>query len=513
MNNHTTGAITDAAKGINRHATVVTKNAVTDINTHANQAAEDINAGVVKAAKGIEGHVTAAAKTAVIDINANTTSALTGATNELKVHTTSTVAGATTKNIAHANTLAAIVLHNFDDLKNHLGHGFNTLDKTAKQIGEIISQLGTQTSNQHNTLVQQLDVAVNKFTQEFEHMRTFNRYNFDGVSCQQEHLRKCVSDMHGDLNNKFVQLGQNLNTHIEKLHDISLKNHDAINSSLKTIEQKLQHSHTQLGNLVQEIAVKITAHIDEQMAKAVTGVNAHTAEQSTKIVSEMFEHIKWLKTSLSYEVDAQLYHKLGSLSETMKSGLAQAGHLSATHKADVLKELIQLETRLGQLNTLHKDDVLKAMAQHNNDLKHLSQQVLKNSTFCKRAFCAYGLGTAAVIGGYKYYTSYQQKAAEAARKAADDAKIKEAADAKRKEKENSYFNIVKAHTWNRPIGGFTDGGKYVTSAVAVAALGYGAYKLAPIVKNAIVGKLASEEKTPVVIKHCPVQKRTMRRPA
>ena len=53
--------------------------------------------------------------------------------------------------------------------------------------------------------------------------------------------------------------------------------------------------------------------------------------------------------------------------------------------------------------------------------------------------------------------------------------------------------FVKACTWDAQPFGFIDGGKYVTSAVAAAALGYGAYKLAPIVKNAIVGQFADTQ--------------------
>ena len=72
---------------------------------------------------------------------------------------------------------------------------------------------------------------------------------------------------------------------------------------------------------------------------------------------------------------------------------------------------------------------------------------------------------------------------------------------------------AKSYTWDMQVGGH-DVGMYSTLAVAVAALGYGIYKLAPIVKNAIVGQIAD---TQPVKKHVRTVRhsstRTMRRPA
>ena len=71
---------------------------------------------------------------------------------------------------------------------------------------------------------------------------------------------------------------------------------------------------------------------------------------------------------------------------------------------------------------------------------------------------------------------------------------------------------AKSYTWDIQVGGH-DVGMYSTLAVAVAALGYGIYKLAPIVKNAIVGQIADTQPVKQVrtVRYSP--KRTMRKPA
>ena len=72
---------------------------------------------------------------------------------------------------------------------------------------------------------------------------------------------------------------------------------------------------------------------------------------------------------------------------------------------------------------------------------------------------------------------------------------------------------AKSYTWDIQVGGY-DVGMYTTLAVVAAALGYGIYKLAPIVKNAIVGQFADTQP----VKHVRTVRRhssnrTMRRPA
>ena len=58
-----------------------------------------------------------------------------------------------------------------------------------------------------------------------------------------------------------------------------------------------------------------------------------------------------------------------------------------------------------------------------------------------------------------------------------------------KQEPQSLSNVIKAHTWNAQPFGLTHGGKCITVALCAAALGYGAYKIIPKIKRALVGKL------------------------